>query len=227
MTVAERVRGLLVEQPGSVGERSRQRRWGVFQQLFPDVGALRIVDLGGRADSWMRAPVRPRSVVVVNVEPLDDPGVPWLSTVQADACALTPEQLGGPVDLVFSNSLLEHVGGYRKRRELAGVVHRLAPRHWVQTPYRYFPLEPHWLFPGMQFLPVPARALVARTWPFTHTAATPERAIEAVLSTELVGTTEVRHLFPGSTIVRERVGPFVKSLVAVRRGPSADAAGPR
>ena len=28
----------------------------------------------------------------------------------------------------------------------------------VQTPYRYFPVEPHWLFPGLQFLPMGLRA---------------------------------------------------------------------
>ena len=31
----------------------------------------------------------------------------------------------------------------------------------MQTPYRYFPIEPHWLFPGMQFLPLPVRWSIA------------------------------------------------------------------
>ena len=31
------------------------------------------------------------------------------------------------------------------------------PKSVVQIPYRYFPIEPHWLFPGLQFLPQRAR----------------------------------------------------------------------
>lgn len=53
------------------------------------------------------------------------------------------------------NSPLEHVGGGHERRlRFAESVHALADRHRVQTPYRYFPIKPHWLAPGMQFLPV-------------------------------------------------------------------------
>ncbi len=36
---------------------------------------------------------------------------------------------------------------------------------WVQTPYRYFPIEPHWIFPGFQFLPLSARTEISRRWP--------------------------------------------------------------
>lgn len=64
-----------------------------------------------------------------------------------------------PFDLVYSNSVIEHVGGHARSCDFAGMVKTLARRHWgVQTPYRYFSIEPHWLFPGLQFLPQSARA---------------------------------------------------------------------
>lgn len=210
------LRELLVEGPGSLGERSRARRWQLLQALFPDIGRYRILDLGGTPASWLRAPVRPKHVVVVNLADLNDPGQPWLTVEQGDACALPERILEKPFDLVFSNSLIEHVGGHARRQELADAVNKLAPRHWVQTPYRYFPIEPHWLFPGMQFLPLRARAFIARVWPLVHTRATRERAVPVVLSTELIGITEMRHYFQESEIVRERVGPLIKSIVAVR-----------
>lgn len=218
MTGVRRLRRLLVEGPGSVGERSRARRWQEFQRRFPDVSGYRVVDLGGTPASWLRAPVRPKHVVVVNLTDLPDPGEPWLTVERGDACTLPDHLYEQPFDLVFSNSLIEHVGGHARRQDLADAVHRLAPRHWVQTPYRYFPVEPHWLFPGMQFLPLRARAAIVRSWPLSHSGARPETATAIALETELISITEMRHYFPGSQIVRERFGPLVKSLVAVRTG---------
>ena len=158
---------------------------------------------------------------MVNLYEPGDPADPTLVPVTGDACraraVLAEAGVGGAFDLVFSNSLLEHVGGHAQRRALAEEVRALAPRHWVQTPYRYFPVEPHWLFPGMQFLPVAARARVARSWPLVHTLpASLDEAVSDVLWTELVGVTELRSYFPDSRVVRERMGGLTKSIVAVR-----------
>ncbi|MEI6506629.1 MAG: methyltransferase type 11, partial [Planctomycetota bacterium] len=121
-------------------------------------------------------------------------------------------------DLVFSNSLIEHVGGHASRLELAEAVRDLAPRHWVQTPYRYFPLEPHWLFPGMQFMPAAARVQIAAHWPLSHTKPESVQAARRdVLWTELLSTTEMRDLFPESILLHERVAGLTKSLIAVKQ----------
>lgn len=216
---ARNLRSLLVERPGSLGERSRARRWQTFERLFPDVSGFRVLDLGGTPTSWLRAPVRPKHVVVVNLAEVGDTGESWLTVEQGDACALPEHLFEQSFDLVFSNSLIEHVGGHARRQDLADAVHRLAPRHWVQTPYRYFPVEPHWLFPGMQFLPLRARAFVVRAWPLAHTRATRDAATRIALGTELLSLTEMQHYFPRSEIVRERFGPLVKSMVAVRTDP--------
>lgn len=224
-----RVRSRLVDSPTSLGASARARRWELFTDLFPDVGRMRVVDLGGTVEAWRRAPVRPRQVVVVNLYEPGDSADPRLVPVTGDACraraALAEAGIGGAAagsldgafDLVFSNSLLEHVGGFAPRRALAREVRALAPRHWVQTPYRYFPVEPHWLFPGMQFLPVAARARVARSWPLVHTLPDSlEEAVDDVLRTELIGVAELRSHFPESRVVRERMGGLTKSIVAVR-----------
>ena len=98
-------------------------------------------------------------------------------------------------------------------------MHALADRHWVQTPYRYFPVEPHWLFPGMQFLPLSARSTIAHRWPLVHTRpGTRADAVRDALWVELVSITEMRHYFPGSEIHREQVAGLTKSVVAAKRG---------
>lgn len=218
--LAGALRRRVVDAPGSLGARMRDGRWALVNRLFPDLPALSVVDLGGTVEAWRRAPVRPARVTVLNLfEPGHSEDDSVLS-VTGDACrareALAAAGASVTYDLVFSNSLLEHVGGHAQRVALAEEVHALAPRHWVQTPYRYFPVEPHWLFPGLQFLPLAARSRVAASWPFAHSR--PESSAQAMSEvqwTELVGIAEMRAYFPGSRIHREKLAGLTKSLVAV------------
>lgn len=179
---------------------------------------MSVIDLGGRVDVWERAPVRPKHVHVVNIEeqPVDVPE--WAEVDVGDACALPEPIAKRRYDLVFSNSVIEHVGGHERRLRFAETVHTLADAHWVQTPYRYFPVEPHWVAPGMQFLPVAARTTIAHRWPLSHTHP-PDRAaaMRAVLWTELLDRTQMRHYFPDSTLRAERFAGLTKSLIAYRR----------
>ena len=227
MTVASigsgRLRRMLVDSPTSVGARARARRWDLVAARFPDLARMEVVDLGGTAEAWRRAPVRPARVTVVNLFEPGESDESWIVPVTGDACAAREalERAGHAqrYDLVFSNSLIEHVGGHAQRAALAAEVRELAPRHWVQTPYRYFPVEPHWLFPGLQFLPMGLRARVAAVWPMAHTK--PESAAQAMSEvqwTELIGVAELRAYFPGSRVLRERALGVTKSIVAVADG---------
>jgi hypothetical protein len=180
---------------------------------------MTILDLGGRVENWLRVPVRPARVHVVNLEPPPAELPDWAEADRADACDLPRSIRRRRYDLVFSNSVLEHVGGYERRRRMAAAIRRLAPAHWVQTPYRYFPIEPHWVAPGMQFLPLAARVFVARRWPLAYNPGKPyDLAMKQVLTTELIGRAELRHLFPEATIHSERMLGLTKSLIAVRTG---------
>jgi hypothetical protein len=221
------VREVLVEGPGSLGEQRRQRRWGMLSAVFPEIADMRVLDLGGTPETWIRSPLRPAHVVVLNLSCLPVPAQAWIEVHAGDACAPPKALRSRSFDLVYSNSLIEHVGGDARCRQLVEVVASSAERHWVQTPYRYFPIEPHWLFPGMQFFPVSARALVAQYWPLAHARArTKAAAVRSVLAVELLSYTALAHYFPQSTIVRERVGALTKSLIAIAGGePCWDAAG--
>jgi hypothetical protein len=211
------VRERFVDSPTSLGAKARARRWEWFQQAFPDIASMSVIDLGGRAESWLRAPVRPAHVCVVNLEQPTGTAPEWITEEQGDACELPEHVRKGEYDLVFSNSVLEHVGGHERRQRFADAVHELAPRHWVQTPYRYFPVEPHFLFPGFQFLPLAARVRLVRHWPLVHTP--PEdraTALRVAIWVELLSRTEMAYYFPYSTVRAERLGGLAKSLIAVK-----------
>ena len=183
---------------------------------FPALSDMRVIDLGGVVGVWEQAPVRPRAVTVLNTFPQDG-GSSRVDTVVGDACELPEEIHRRRWDLVYCNSVIEHVGGHWRRSALADSIHALGDHHWVQTPYRYFPIEPHWLFPGFQFLPVRARAEVTLRWPVGAYGGLRDReqAVRWSLATELLSRTEMERYFPGSDVVAERIGPLVKSLIAV------------
>jgi len=207
----------------SLATRARERRNRRLQEEFPDLPSMSVVDLGGTVDYWVRSGIVAGHVVVVNRGGAAGTGSTtptWIDVVEGDACGFRTRS---SFDLVFSNSVIEHVGGFVRRREFAATVHELAPRHWVQTPNRYFPIEPHWGVPGMQFLPLRARLWIAARWAWGRRSVPPtgpERdavGLECAM-TELVGPTEMRLLFPGSELWRERVCGVAKSLVAVSGG---------
>jgi ubiquinone/menaquinone biosynthesis C-methylase UbiE len=50
-------------------------------------------------------------------------------------------------DIVFSNSTIEHVGSIDDQRAMAREIVRVGRKYYVQTPNRYFPIEPHFVFP--------------------------------------------------------------------------------
>jgi hypothetical protein len=213
--ISERANGAYAA--GSLSARARARRWQQLARTFPEIGEMTVLDVGGDARAWRAAGVRPAHVTLLNLFP-QQPEESWMTAVVGDACALRD---GLPdVDLVYSNSVIEHVGGHWRRQRYAEGIRAAAPRHWVQTPYRWFPIEPHFLIPWLQHLPRPLQASAVRRWPIgggrhIHSH---EEALAAVLGVELLSLAELEAYFPDSTVQRERYGGLVKSLIAVRGG---------
>jgi hypothetical protein len=199
---------------GSITHRCRLRRYEEVRRRFPNLPDMRVLDLGGTAVSWRNSGLRASSITLVNLDHLEEPDEPWMDVIRTDAC------LGGfgQFDLVFSNSLMEHVGGHSRRQQFADVVQESAPSWWIQTPYRYFPIEPHWLFPGFQFLPFRTRVTICQHWDIGHMSALKDRseAAELVASVELISASELRAYFPSSEIWFERITGLPKSLVAIK-----------
>lgn len=197
---------------GAVSQRLRAKRWRQLAARFPDLSTKSVLDLGGTERSWDLAPVRPAHLLIVNANAEDQENV-----VLGDACASDLLE-GQRFDLVYSNSVIEHVGGHWRRGQFAKNVYRLGVHHWVQTPYRFFPVEPHWLCPGMQFLPIAARKHLSQHWPvgnFSVARGEPEEThVEWALQIELLSRTSLRHYFSESELLEEKVCGLTKSLIA-------------
>jgi hypothetical protein len=207
---------------------ARRRRHVQLLAEFPELPEMRVLDLGGEAHTWTGSDRRPREVTLLNIPWKAEeqaarlegrPEGAWLKPVAGDACNPPEELLDQPFDLVYSNSVIEHVGGHQRRRAFAYYAQALGEHHWIQTPNRYFPLEPHWVCPGIHYLPPRARAAVTQVWPignYTHRRESLRQRMGDVLAVELLTASEMQYYFEASRIVRERVAGLAKSLIAVR-----------
>ncbi|MBZ5724948.1 MAG: class I SAM-dependent methyltransferase [Acidobacteriia bacterium] len=196
--------------------RARMRR---FAREFAITAQTRVLDIGGTPDCWRLLPAMPR-LTLLNTPRAKDELAGAAGWVAGDGRRLPFRDAA--FDVVFSNSVIEHVGGPDSQRSFAREVARVGRGYWVQTPNRWFPVEQHLLTPFVHWLPRSwQRAIVPR---FTVWSAvvrvTPDRRrfylAHYLADVRLLGPRDLRALFPGARIIRERLCGVTKSLIAVK-----------
>ncbi len=120
-------------------------------------------------------------------------------------------------DVVFSNSVIEHVGDFKDQKRMADELRRVGKNLFVQTPNRFFPVEPHFVFPFFQFLPAGCRAFLIQHFDLGWRKKIPDReeALREARSVRLLTRKELKLLFPGAFIREERLLGLVKSFMIV------------
>jgi methyltransferase family protein len=208
----------------SLATRLRRRRFQLLLSRLSDIPRpVTILDIGGSEGYWERMGIdASRSdlhVTLVNLEP-QSTSLPTFTCITADGRHL-PQFPDKSFDVVFSNSTIEHVGTIEDQRRMAAEVRRIGKRYFVQTPNRNFPIEPHFLFPCFQFLPVSSRVWLMRHFNLGWSARIRDyaRALSEVTSIRLLTKREFQALFPEATIIEERFCGLVKSFVACSMHP--------
>jgi hypothetical protein len=208
------------EAVNSVSTRLRNKRFAFFQSLLKSVPLpLKILDVGGRTTTWERAGLLGHklegvSITIINPEKGQSQDRN-LRFMDGDARSM-PQFADREFDVVFSNSVIEHVGDFSQQQRMAHEIQRIGKRYFVQTPNRYFPIEPHFLFPGFQFLPLTVKVSLIQNFTLGWRPKTPDRtaAIQMVESVQLLSKTDLKQLFPNAKIYQERVLGLTKSLIA-------------
>jgi hypothetical protein len=139
--------------------RFRVKRFARFLGIVDDIiarkGQCLILDSGGRMEHWSAMADlygdRDIRVTLVNLE-AEETTDPRFTSVAGNACAM-PEFADNSFDLVYSNSVIEHVGRWSDQKRMAAEVRRLAPHHFIQTPDYWCPIEPHFRMPRLRLLP--------------------------------------------------------------------------
>jgi hypothetical protein len=209
---------------GSYSNSRRSRRFQAFERLVDEIAKkqtrpVRILDIGGTNSFWEHRGWTKRAdveIVLVNLE-AEARTHANIEPRAGDATDLS-DLPNWSFDIVFSNSVIEHLQTYGRQAAMASEVSRLAPLYWVQTPNFWFPVEPHFLTPAWHWLPVSLRVamLRRRRWGWRGPCPNPADAQAYVREIRLMRGRELKRMFPDATLTHERIGPFVKSFVAVR-----------
>lgn len=196
----------------------RKRRMAIFMSHMKVGEDATILDLGGQPMIWSSINSR------LNITILNLPGIAFhdytshhkITYREGDACNVSGYE-DHSFDIVFSNSVIEHVGDDKKQVEFAHEVMRLGRSYWVQTPSIYFPIEAHSGMPFWWLYPERLRQYFISRW----RRKLPEWT-EMVEGTRVLSVRQLETLFPNATVTTERVLGIPKSYVACYTQAAAD-----
>lgn len=219
---------IATQQPGKRIERNpwrrlqtmiRKRRFAFFQRLLaPLPRPFRLLDVGGTQEFWEKMEFTEENVAVLLYNLMQvETTHPGLKSMAGDARQMR-EFDDQEFDVVFSNSVIEHVGSFEQQLQMAHEVRRVGKRYCVQTPNRYFPLEPHVLLPFFQFFPFWLKVFILSHFrtPWGWKLSGRAEAIAYVREIRLLNEQELRLLFPGAQIYREKMLGMTKSFLVYK-----------
>ncbi len=188
----------------------RERRYRMFEQLCHLGPEDRILDVGAGWGAALERFNTVNPIVAVDLRPDEKGwlGAPNVTVMRADGTKLPFQDK--EFDVAFSNSVIEHIP-QELQPAFASEIRRVASRYFVQTPNRYFPIEPHYQLPFFQFLPESTRRALNKRFTLGWQAKGQWEQIE------LLSSGDLSRLFPDAEIHRERILGLTKSLIAVRR----------
>jgi len=198
--------------------KARGRRMARFEEIFDLSPGARVIDLGGTNEIWNLVKT-PLDITIVNL-----PGANTKKSVKShhrftfvegDATELH-DYVDNSFDIVFSNSVIEHVGGEANERKFASEARRLAPSYFVQTPSIYFPIEVHTGMPFWWSIPRFIRARMHKRWEKTLPAWN-----EMVVGTTVLTRHQLQIYFHDGTMRTERVLGIPKSYYVYRVADTA------
>ena len=203
-----------------MGAKFRNQRQKDFEELFfhnfSKSEPIRILDVGGAAYFWDNSslPALPNiEIVLLNLQE-EKILNPKFKSVVGDATNM-PEFEDNSFDLVFSNSVIEHLYTWENQRKMANEIIRVGKKHFIQTPNRYFPVEAHYAIPFAQYFPpsflyfLLTKTKLSRLQKWDPTAA--QQYLDEI---RLLDQTEMQLLFPGSNMYLEKFMGMIKSISA-------------
>lgn len=197
----------------------RSQRLRLFERTFAVSERTRILDVGGSPEIWSYSKARPQ-LTIVNIPSALGAQSQGISLVGADGRMLPFSDHA--FDIVFSNSVIEHVGTREDQQQFAREVARVGKNYWIQTPNRRFPIEHHVMLPAVHFMPKSWQGAVVERftgWEHMVRPSPDQRKFylhHYLYELNLLDSRDMKSLFPGATLVKERFLGLAKSLIAIR-----------
>ncbi|MEK6910988.1 MAG: hypothetical protein AABW82_04410 [Nanoarchaeota archaeon] len=205
----------------SISSNFRKRRFEIFLRLIKNIKKpVRIIDIGGKYIFWKNMDFpkdKYTRIIMLNLEE-ENLSDPRFKNEIGDATNITGYNKY-KANFVFSNSLIEHLSTFENQKRMAQQVISLKLPYYIQTPNKYFPIEPHTLIPFFQFMPMTLRLFLAKNLNFyfynkeKNTLIIEERAREIRLLTKK----ELKELFPEAQIYEEKFLGLTKSFIVYQK----------
>ncbi len=173
-----------------------------------------ILDLGGKINFWENRDLAGNNdykITIVNIEK-EKSIYSNIETKMGDATDLSPFK-DKSFDIAHSNSVIEHLYNFENQKKMASEIMRVGQKHIVQTPNKYFFLEPHYLIPFFQFMPDKLKYLILTKTKLSRLKIWNEKfANQYIKEIRLLSLKEMKQLFPSSKIYFEKFLGMNKSF---------------
>ncbi len=210
------------EDKSSPAYHFRRKRMDAFERKFEDWFArggktVEILDIGGTLAFWTVLDFKYLDQVHITLLNLEEVLIEerWqkvFKSVAGDAADLSG-YADNSFDLAFSNSVIEHVGDYERQKKMVSEMSRVARHRYIQTPNKYFPIEPHYGFPLFQFFPLWLKMYMVQHYDMRYKKAENEKeAYEIAGEIRLLSLKELKELIPDAVVFYEKVFGIIKSF---------------
>jgi ubiquinone/menaquinone biosynthesis C-methylase UbiE len=198
----------------------RPKRKKTFITAFPEVSSgSTVLDVGGTASWWQNDFPKKIDITIINIDDRQRETVvsKGFKFFQADGRDLPFSDK--EFDLTFSNSVIEHVGGIIDQEKFASEAVRCGKNLYLQTPNKWFPIEPHLMAPFVHWLPQRFSRHLIRYFSIWGIVTKPsqKRIDEFLSSIRLLSKKELRKMFPTAELTEEKFMGLTKSFILIIR----------
>lgn len=193
----------------------RSKRMKEFETILEIKNTDKILDVGGGQFNWQFIKANPK-VLILNIEkPIDFKNTQQFEFVQGDATNL--EYPDKSFDIVYSNSVIEHLFSKENQVKMAKEIMRVGKKFYIQTPAKEFFVEPHLITPFIHWLPLKLQKKLMRNFTIWGLITRPshEYIDNFLKERRLLTKKSFGELFPNCEIKVERFLLMPKSYIAV------------
>ena len=150
------------ENKNSLGNRFRSKRFDFFlKKIEKFEKPLTILDVGGKINFWENRGLAGNTNYRITIVNLEKEKSKYSNIKCEIGNAINLKQFSNKsFDIVHSNSVIEHLTNFENQKLMASEVIRIGKKYIIQSPNKYFFIEPHYFFPFFQFLPNSIKYLI-------------------------------------------------------------------
>ena len=193
--------------------KSREEKFRLFVELLKPTPSTRILNVGASgpnrafAEQFESLYEHPDQATGggISLSEVQDyrHSFPGVRSLVFNGCALPFRDKS--FDVIYSNAVVEHLPDHEAQQRFAAEVVRVASGWFVTTPNLYYPIEPHYHLPLVQFLPQRWQRSLVKSLGRTPYA-----------NLNLLTKRQLHRLLPDGDVIGCRITFYSETLVAYR-----------